>query len=98
MVNNLVNGYQLWYNTENETRRGGLLIDGTWTSNASKEQKPVIAARDLFMFANDILENFSYGSREIEINPIYKELGWDNYWKNEEWYNDENAKVMMIFR
>ena len=25
-------------------------------------------------------------------------FGWDNYWENDEWYNDENAKVMMIFR
>jgi len=49
----------------------------------------VLASQDLFIFANDILEDFSFGEREIEINKKYRALGWDNYWENEEWWNDE---------
>ncbi len=78
------------------TRGAGFLFDGNWTSYKNSTIKPLLLAHDIFMFGNDILENFSYGEREIEINPKYKVLGWENYWENEEWYNNENAKVMMI--
>ncbi|HYV95767.1 MAG TPA: hypothetical protein VE978_28610 [Chitinophagales bacterium] len=90
-------GYRLWFNTENETRRGGVLMDAMWTSNTSKEQKPMICARDLFMFANDILEDFSYGEREIEINKKYRSLGWDNYWENDEWWGEGEKVTLMIW-
>jgi len=95
--------YAFWFNTVNETRRGGLLLDGVWTSNNNKEQKPIICARDLFMFANDILADFSYGEREIEINEKYRALGWDNFWENEEWWSEgtntksAEPKTMMIW-
>jgi len=48
----------------------------------------VLWSRDLFRFANDILQDFSYGEREIEINPKYRNLGWDNFWDGEEWWHD----------
>lgn len=92
------NGYQLWYNTNNETRRGGFLFDGNWAGNKTGEAKPVLVAADLFMFANDILENFSYGEREIEINPKYRALGWDRYWDGEEWWNEAgDTKLLKIY-
>lgn len=92
-----IEGYNLWFNTDNNSRRAGFLFDGQWTSYKNGEQKPVIFARDLFMFANQILENFSYGEREIEINEKYRALGWENYWEAEEWWSDKNdTKLMMI--
>jgi len=97
VVNDMVSGYQFWFNTPNETRRGGLLMDGIWTSNTTREQKPMICARDLFMFANDILEDFSYGEREIEINKKYRSLGWDNYWENDEWWAKSDKVTLMIW-
>jgi hypothetical protein len=82
--------------SRSKTRGAGFLFDGNWTSYKTKESKPVLMAHDIFMFGNDILEHFSYGEREIEIDPKYKAIGWGNYWENDEWYNDENAKVMII--
>jgi len=90
-------GYRLWYNTKNETRRAGILMDGTWANYSTHEEKPVIAARDIFMFANDILENFSYGEREIEINEKYRAIGWDDYWENEEWWAAGEKQQMSIW-
>ncbi len=91
-------GSRLWYNTDNDSRRAGFIFEGNWTSYRNSEQKPVIFASDLFMFANSILEDFSYGEREIEINEKYRHLGWDNYWEADEWWADNNdtPKVLMI--
>ena len=87
--NHELTGYNLWYNTHNETLRGGFLFDGSWISYKTAETKPLLFAADLFMFGNEILEDFSYGEREIEINEKYRNLGWDNYWEAEEWWNTE---------
>jgi hypothetical protein len=91
-------GYNLWYNTDNDSRRAGFIYEGNWTSFRTAEQKPVVFAADLFMFGNTILENFSYGEREVEINEKYRHLGWDNYWEADEWWADDKEanKVMMI--
>jgi hypothetical protein len=45
------------------------------------------------MFANDILADFSYGERDIQINEKYVHLGWDNYWEQDEWWVDEKTKM-----
>ncbi|MFN8299015.1 MAG: hypothetical protein U0T75_07925 [Chitinophagales bacterium] len=90
-------GYEIWFNTNNETRRGGFLFDGSWISYQTATTKPLLLARDVFMFGNDVLENFSYGEREIEINPKYRALGWEDYWENDEWWNDgKDIKTLTI--
>ena len=67
----------------------GYRFDGTWTSFAKPDLvKPVIWARDLFSFANDILKDFSMGERDVEINEKYRNLGWVDFWENEEWWNE----------
>ncbi|HRG88729.1 MAG TPA: hypothetical protein PLW44_06880 [Chitinophagales bacterium] len=91
-------GYNLWYNTDNDSRRAGFIYEGNWTSYRTGEQKPLVFAADLFMFGNTILKDFSYGEREIEINEKYRHLGWENYWEADEWWADEivNTKSLMI--
>lgn len=69
------------------SRGSGFLLDGNWTSYETGKTKPVLVAKDIFMISNDILENFMIGERDVVINPKYRELGWDNYWSNEEWWN-----------
>ncbi|MFN8285730.1 MAG: hypothetical protein U0V74_03200 [Chitinophagales bacterium] len=86
--NHELTGYNLWYNTRNETLRGGFLFDGSWLSYKGAETKPLLFAADLFMFGNEILKDFSYGEREIEINEKYRSLGWENYWEADEWWNN----------
>jgi hypothetical protein len=74
---------------------GGYRMDGTWTSYVKKDLvKPVILAHDLFRFANDILKDFSYGEREVEINPKYRSLGWESFWENDEWWNEAEKPKM----
>lgn len=87
---------ELWYFTEDTPAGGcGYRFDGTWTGYKNNSvSKPVLWSRDLFRFANDIMENFSYGEREVEINPKYRHLGWENYWDGEEWWNDSPKQNM----
>ena len=52
----------------------------------------MLFARDLFAIANDILSDFSYGEREVEINKKYRHLGWDNFWDGKEWWVETPAQ------
>jgi hypothetical protein len=80
---------ELWFfSPETKTQGGGFKFEGNWTSYKTGTQKPVLWAKDLFAFANDILKDFSIGEREVEINPKYRHLGWDKYWENDEWWNE----------
>jgi hypothetical protein len=85
-----------WFYSKNlPSGGGGYRMDGTWTSYTKKDLvKPVILAHDLFRFANDILKDFSYGEREVEINPKYRSLGWELFWENEEWWNEAEKPKM----
>lgn len=67
----------------------GYRFDGNWTSNQKSGSKPVIWSQDIFAFADQVLKDFSYGERAVEINPEYNNLGWDNFWDGEEWWNSE---------
>jgi hypothetical protein len=85
---------ELWYFSETPNKGSGIRYDGTWTSYKTGKSKPVIWSKDLFRFANDILEEFSIGERDVEINEKYRKLGWDNFWENDEWWA-ESKKVTM---
>jgi len=85
---------ELWYFSETPNQGSGIRYDGIWTSYKTGKSKPVIWSKDLFRFANDILEEFSIGERDVEINEKYRKLGWDNFWENEEWWA-ESKKVTM---
>ncbi len=86
---------QAWYYSyQTPTKGAGYVFEGNWSSYTQKiAAKPVFFARDFFMVANDILAEFSYGEREVEINPKYRHLGWDNFWEGEEWWTEGAAKV-----
>jgi hypothetical protein len=85
----------LWfYNKTSSSKGGGFLLEGNWKKNAllSNDQKSFIVAKDLFMIADDILPHFSIGERDVEVNPKYRHLGWDNFWENDEWWADSPAQ------
>ena len=87
----------LWFYSQAGLPSGcaGYRFDGTWTNYSKKDMvKPVIWARDIFRFSNDILKDFSYGERDIEINPKYRDLGWEDYWANDEWWNKAEKPKM----
>lgn len=86
----------LWFFSKGTPANGcGYRFDGTWTSyNKPDLKRSVIWSRDLFSFANDILAEFSYGERDVEINPKYRNLGWDTFWDGEEWWHSRAKKEM----
>ncbi len=83
---------ELWYFSPNApAQASGFKFEGTWRSYQQNLTKPVVWAKDLFAFANQILTEFSIGEREVEINKKYRHLGWENYWENDEWWHDNSA-------
>ena len=83
-------GPQLWFFSNNSPSQGsGYRFTGNWSGFKNPSvKKPVIWSRDIFRFANDVLDNFYYGERDVTINPKYRSLGWDTYWEGEEWWAD----------
>lgn len=80
---------ELWYFSPNApAQASGFKFEGNWVNYKKTLTKPVVWAKDLFMFANNILTDFSIGEREVEINKKYRHLGWDNYWENDEWWHE----------
>ncbi|KUG08729.1 hypothetical protein [Solirubrum puertoriconensis] len=75
-------------------RAAGTLFEGEWISNKTGSRKPILWGQDFTAIGNEILEEFSVGMREVQINPRYAKLGWDSYWENDEWWVD--AKVARL--
>ncbi len=76
------------YTNLSEAKGAGFIMKGNWTNANGTVQKPLLLAGDLFAIANEILPEFSIGERDVEINPKYRHLGWDDYWSNKEWWNE----------
>ncbi len=87
------NSFLWFYTPETKTLGSGFKADGIWTSHQTGARKSFVFARDLFIFANNILADFSYGEREVEINPKYRHLGWQDFWEMNEWWADKAAVV-----
>jgi hypothetical protein len=81
----------LWYYSATASKGSGFLFDGKWTSYKTKATKPIIWSKSTLSIAEDILENFNVGERDVIINPKYRRLGWENYWENDEWWNDSKT-------
>lgn len=76
----------LMANTANPaTRNGGLLFDGSWADGPGRETTPVLWKQGIAV-TRDIFTRFEIGNRDMHINPKYARVGWNNFWKNEEWW------------
>lgn len=85
---------EIWYySNKTPARSSGFLFDGTWVNYDGGKSKSTLFSKDIFMFANDILKDFSYGEREIEINPKYRKLGWADFWQSEEWWVSDKKSM-----
>jgi hypothetical protein len=87
----------LWYYSQGLPSGGaGYRFDGNWASFTKPDVlKPVLWAADIFRIGNDILKDFSVGERDVEINEAYRNLGWDNFWENDEWWTETKTKEKM---
>lgn len=85
---------EIWYySNKTPAKSSGFLFEGDWVNNESGDKKPFVFSKDIFMFANDIMKDFSYGEREIEINPKYRKLGWADFWQSNEWWIDAKKEM-----
>lgn len=83
------NTTELWFfSPQTKSKASGFRFIGEWQSYSTKAIKSVIWAKDLFSFVNEIIKDFSIGERDVEINPKYRHLGWDNYWEMDEWWHE----------
>ncbi|RSK43650.1 hypothetical protein [Hymenobacter perfusus] len=65
---------------------GEVLLEGYWTSPATRQRKAITLVRNIMHYNQDIFEEFTIGERDPDFNPKYAKLGWDTYWQNEEWW------------
>lgn len=76
----------LMENTANPaTRNGGLLFEGSWADGPGPDTTPAVWKQGIAV-TRQVLSRFEIGSRDVEINPKYARVGWNNFWKNEEWW------------
>lgn len=73
-------------NEEVGTMGGEVLLEGYWTSTATRQRKAITLVRNIIHYNQDIFEEFTIGERDPDFNPKYARLGWDTYWQNEEWW------------
>lgn len=78
------------------TRGSGLLLRGHRLNQTTKQVKDFVVATDVFAAAPDVFEDFEIGERGSEINPKYAKLGWNELWKNEEWWTDGAKSSMSL--
>jgi hypothetical protein len=80
----------LMENTANATtRNGGLLFDGGWRDDPAGETLPAVWKQGIAV-TRQVLSRFEIGSRDVEINPKYARVGWNTFWKNEEWWVEKS--------
>lgn len=81
----------LMENTRNPaTRNGGLLFEGTWREDAAGETLPVVWKQGLAV-TRQVLSRFDVGDRSGSINPKYARVGWNSFWKNDEWWAEKQV-------
>jgi hypothetical protein len=88
--------YKVRFGSENSTRKAGVLMEGQWQNHAHTSAKSLIAAKNIFMYSNDIMEELSFGDRGVQVSLKYRSLGWDDYYKGEEWWNEADSKELGV--
>jgi hypothetical protein len=70
------------------TRGAGLLLRGNRRNVSTGQVKPFIVSPDLAAIAPSVFKDFMLDERLGQINPKYTKLGWNEYWRNDEWWAD----------
>lgn len=72
------------------------MLEGTWTSYVTGQEKPLVCVSDIFSFGGSVLKNFDVGERGPEINPKYARLGWNEVWENDEWWVEADSSAIQL--
>ncbi|WP_201980247.1 hypothetical protein [Hymenobacter rubidus] len=79
-------------NTTNPaTRNGGLLFEGVWREQAAATTTVPALWKQGIAVTQQVLSRFEIGGRNVEINPKYTRVGWNNFWKNDEWWVEKQV-------
>ncbi|MBD2722252.1 hypothetical protein [Hymenobacter armeniacus] len=68
------------------TRNGGLLFDGQWREDATAETAVPALWKQGTAVTRQVLARFDIGERNSFVNPKYARVGWNDFWKNDEWW------------
>ena len=63
-----------------------LLLHGLRRNVTTRQVKSFVVSDDVFAAAPEVYKDFGIGDRGGEINPKYAKLGWNELWRNEEWW------------
>ena len=74
------------FGQENPTKGCGLLFSGSQVSNQTGTRKSVAFANFYGAVVPKSLEKFGLGDRSEGVNPHLAKYGWDESWKNDEWW------------
>ena len=74
------------YTSNPATHSGGLLFDGLWREDAAAETTVPVLWKQGIAVTRQILTRFEIGERDAHINPKYARVGWNSFWKNDEWW------------
>lgn len=77
------------YTANPATRNGGLLFDGQWREDAASETTVPVVWKQGIAVTRQVLTRFDMGDRSGSINPRYTRVGWNNFWKNDEWWAEK---------
>ncbi|MDO7846315.1 hypothetical protein Q5H92_08110 [Hymenobacter sp. M29] len=79
------------YTSNPATRNGGLLFDGQWREDAASETTVPALWKQGIAVTRQILTRFEIGERDAHINPKYARVGWNSFWKNDEWWAEQSV-------
>jgi hypothetical protein len=79
------------YTSNPATRNGGLLFDGAWREDATSEITVPVIWKQGIAATRQIMTRFEIGNRDSHINPKYARVGWNNFWKNDEWWVEQSV-------
>jgi hypothetical protein len=76
------------YDDRLPTRGSGLIVHGNRRNLSTGQVKSFLVSPSLGAIAPDIFKDFMLDERMGQINPKYTKLGWNDYWRNDEWWAD----------
>jgi hypothetical protein len=76
-----------WGDEHKQYARGDkLYLKGQWSATQTTQRKEFVAGVNPADAGREIIPDFDIGEHGFTLNPKYAKLGWEDYWKNEEWW------------